>query len=299
MEVKELKLDLEPEEQDPELRAKKEVLSRIIRGNWKTLFKGQGMEFAGFRKYTPEDDASDIDWKASLKSDETLVREYEEYKTLNVYIVLDVSDTMLFSSTEKLKAEYGAELAYALAEAIQQTGEAVGMSMVTDRFVVNFPPETGTQLTVRYKRELRNKENYGGKSDIKQILKLINTTVAEPALIIFISDFIGLEEGWGRYLDIIAQSMDIMGIMIRDPRDTRFPSVSGQFVLEHPSKEESILVDTKRVSEAYEQRVKEEEEKIAAAFRKTNSGFVKISTGEDMYGPLMEYFYQMKRILER
>ncbi|MFC1648640.1 DUF58 domain-containing protein, partial [Nanoarchaeota archaeon] len=262
MPIKDLKVDLEGKEQDADIRAKKEVLSRILQGNWNTLLKGQGMEFAGFRTYTFEDDASLIDWKATLRSDEILVREFEEHKTINVIVMVDVSDTMLFTSQDKLKAEYAAELGFALSDAILKAGDAVGMAMFTDHLVENIPPNIGKGSHILIRRALENPMNYGGKSNLKNVMKLLNATVAERSLIIIISDFIGLEKGWQTYLDIIAQRMDVLGIMLRDPRDKDFTMLGGQFELQDPNSGHVLLVDTTKYAPLFRDEVNQEEKII-------------------------------------
>ncbi len=296
--MKELKVDLEPEKQKAEIRAKRRVLNRVLQGNWNTFLKGQGMEFAGFRQYTFEDDASLIDWKATLRSDKILVREFEEYRNINVYFLLDVSDTMLFTSQEKLKAEYGAELTFSLADAILKAGDAVGLGMFTDTLVVNIPPNIGMGTYQRIKAVLENPENYGGPSNIKNVLKLVNAALSERALIIIVSDFIGLEPGWENYLTIIAERMDLVGIMLRDPRDRAFPRIGGQFVLQHPSGGSALLVDTSMTAKAFQEEVLREEQRIESFFSKTNSGFVKVTTDKNIYDPVLSYFYKRKNIGE-
>jgi len=105
-----------------EVAAKRRVLSKVLEGSWIALLKGRGMEFAGFRPYTYGDDASRIDWNATLRAKEVLVREFEEYKTVNVFFLLDISDSMLFTSQKKLKCEYAAEMMFNLATAIVRRG---------------------------------------------------------------------------------------------------------------------------------------------------------------------------------
>ncbi|MFH1211983.1 MAG: DUF58 domain-containing protein, partial [Candidatus Woesearchaeota archaeon] len=136
MPIKELKIENIPRLKTVHIPAKRRVLSKLFEGRWLTAFKGRGLEFAGFRTYQYGDDASLIDWKASLKAKEILVREFEEYKTVNTFFLFDVSNSMLFSSTGKLKCEYAAELILALTHAMLASGDPVGLGMFTDRLVV-------------------------------------------------------------------------------------------------------------------------------------------------------------------
>jgi len=82
---------------------------------YKEQFQSSGIEFSDLREYQPTDDASRIDWKNSAKSTKTFVQEYEEEKDMETFIIVDVSDTMLFGTAEKLKSEYAATIAATLA----------------------------------------------------------------------------------------------------------------------------------------------------------------------------------------
>jgi len=135
MPIKDLRIDLSSGLRKLDINARKDVLSRTLEGEWTTVFKGRGIESAGFRSYTFGDDASLIDWKASLRAKQTLIREFEDYKNFTVFFLFDVSDSMLFTSTDKLKCEYAAEMIYVLADAINKAGDSVGMAMFTDKFL--------------------------------------------------------------------------------------------------------------------------------------------------------------------
>ena len=91
----------------PLIIAKKFVNSGFL-GSYTSFFRGRGLEFENYRSYTESDDASFIDWKASLRSNNLLVKEYVEERALNVFLLIDVSSKMFFSSTQKLKNEYAA-----------------------------------------------------------------------------------------------------------------------------------------------------------------------------------------------
>ena len=121
MPLQELRLELFPQFKKIELKARLDIISKFLEGDWTTMLKGQGTEFAGFRPYSAfVDDATLIDWKATLRSGEILVREFEKTRSFNVFVLMDVSDSMLFSSTDKLKCEYAAELAFSLCFAINR-----------------------------------------------------------------------------------------------------------------------------------------------------------------------------------
>lgn len=297
MAIKKLDLDLMPQLKKTELRAKRKVLGRILEGSWTTLLKGRGMEFAGFRKYTYGDDASMIDWGASLRSKETLVREFEEFKNVNVFFLLDVSDSMLFSSEGKLKVEYGAELLFNLSVALIDNGDSVGYAMFNDNIVAKMPPNIGKEAVYRIAAGLQNPKNYGGKFDFQNVVSLLNSILRERALIIIISDFIGMEEGWERYIKMIGQKFDLIGIMLRDPRDRTLPKKHNNLLVEDPYTHEKLLINSKEYKDIFENFVKEEESYIHSVFKKSESGFLLLESNQDIFTPIMRYFKKRSAII--
>lgn len=297
MHVKELDLNLLPQLKNVELRAKRKVLSRVLEGSWNTLLKGRGMEFAGFRKYSYGDDASMIDWGATLRSKDTLIREFEEYKNITVFLLLDVSDSMLFASGKKTKAELGAELVFSLSAAIMDNGDAVGFAMFNDDVVAKVQPGIGKEVIYRMVSELQKPKNYGGNFSLKAALRLIEGFLKSKALIILVSDYIGMEEKWERYIKMIGQKYDLVGIAIRDPRDSEFPEGRAQILVQDPYTNERLYIDSKQYSKMYKQEAKKDADYLRSVFEKAHSGFISVRTDEDLFAPLLEYFKKRSSVL--
>lgn len=296
--VRELDLDLIPQLKSREVRAKRRVLSKTLEGSWTALLKGRGMEFAGFRRYEFGDDASRIDWGASLRANDTLVREFEEYKNVNVLFLLDVSDTMLFSSTKKLKAEYGAELVFNIALSVLDNGDSIGYAMFSDGVVAKEMPGIGRGLVYSMAAHFQNVQNYGGGKDFAKVVNTVNGMLKERALIVLVSDFISMGDGWERYVKMLSEKFDLIGVMLRDPRDRYFPESGSQFLLEDPFSGDRLYIDVKQYREIFHKAVQEEESYVKGVFSAAKAGFVPISTGEeDMFKPLMAYLRRRSAIV--
>jgi uncharacterized protein (DUF58 family) len=298
MPIRKLDLDLIPQLKAKEVRAKRKVLARTLEGSWTALLKGRGMEFAGFRKYTYGDDASRIDWGASLRAKETLIREFEEYKNVNVLFVLDLSDTMLFTSQRKLKAEYAAELVFNLAVAILDNGDSVGYVLYSDQVNAKSMPSIGKQAIYDLANALSSPKNYGGTKDIKKVVTSIDILLKQKALIILVSDFIGMEPGWERYIKMIAEKYDLIGIMIRDPRDRELPDQSGQILLEDPFSHERIYVDIRDYKKKFDAAAKEDEAYVKSVFDAAKAGLVTVGTDGDLIMPVLDYFKKRSNIIK-
>lgn len=269
---------------------RKDILSRTLEGNFSTFFKGKGIEFAGYRVYSYGDDASLIDWPASLRAKETLIRTFEIFKNFKVFIILDVSNSMLYTSQKKLKAEYGAELASAIAFGILKTGNAVGLTMVNDKLIKTVYPDFGTANLFHINKMLADPANYGGDFSWKEVVKRVLSIFPEPGLIIIISDFIGLDDGWEQYLLKLAEHNQVVGLMLRDPLDRELPKKGGQLMIKDPYSDDMIQIDTHQYSKIFREQVRKEEEYIHRSFEHAKAHLKLLSTDTDFYDQVLKFF---------
>ncbi len=300
MAIKDLRVELIPRFKKLKIKARRDIYNKALEGNWTTIFKGQGMEFSGYRAYTFSDDASKIDWAASLRAHEILVRDLEEMHSFNIFFLVDVSDSMLFSSTNKLKAEYTIELVYSLAHSIIQSGDddAIGIGLFNEKLVKTIPPSTGKETFYRLVKELTDPINYGGGFNFTKSLLYVRSFLKDKSLIIIISDFIGLSKGWNRYLNILSGKYDVIGMMIRDPRDSHIPKNAGQYLVEDPFTGEKLYIDTHQYAKLFANETERQETFVKNSFEKLKLGFVSLKTDEEFHEPLMNYFRKRLSIVK-
>jgi uncharacterized protein (DUF58 family) len=197
---------------------------------------------------------------------------------------------MLFTSTKKLKAEYAAELVSSLSFAILRSGDAVGLSMFSDHLVTKMPLNYGRKMHYLIVRDLSNVENYGGNFDFSKSFNLLFSFLKTKSVIIIVSDFIGLNENWYKFLRIASQKFEIIGIMIRDVRDRELPKNAGQYMLQDPYTGEKLYIDAKQYSAEYKKFVEKEEAEIEKQFKATKSDLLKLTTDKDFYRPIITFF---------
>lgn len=297
MVIRDLKLNFQSSRSNLIIRGRRDVLSRSLEGSWATLFKGRGMEFTGYRQYTFSDDASAIDWRATLRSKDILVREFEEFKNYNVYFFLDTSNTMLFSSGELFKAEYGANVLFNIAEEASASGDAIGLGMFNDQLKGMIQPAFGKGMRLRMKQVLLNKENYGGKKDFRKSMLQLSSILGERSIIILISDFLGLPDDWAKYISMLSRQHHVMGVMIRDERD-RFLPKSGQFYIKDPNSNETIYIDVADFKDKYKNMAKESEERVVSVFKRVRSDCLILENEDKNYLVEMRKFFNKLSSLE-
>lgn len=290
MPVKELQLSLKPLIKKFELFMKKNTMGDLT-GGYVTSIKGRGLEFEGFRPYSINDDASQIDWKATLRAQETLVKKFIEERNLNAFFLFDVSNSMLFASTDKLKAEYAAELIASLSFAILQAGDYAGLAMLNDRIVKVVPMMMGTRHYYVVIKQLSNPQLYGGDFDFGFGLKFLVDYLQKRSLVVIVSDFIGLKGDWEGYLSIASHKFDLMPIMIRDPNDLIMPNV-GQVVIKDPYSDEQIVIDTGAVKDEFERNAREQVQRLRDMFKARQIPMLELFTNQPFVNPVINFFKQ-------
>ncbi len=284
-----LKLDLSEGIKRLKILTNQIVNTRFV-GSYKSVFKGRGLEFEDYRQYTPNDDASTIDWKASVKSKELLVREFVEERNLNVFFLIDVSSSMIYSSTDKLKIEYAGELAAALSFVVLNVGDSVGCALFNDKIVKNMPPAQGLMQYNNLIKTLVSPAYYGGKYDLGEALKFTLAFLKEASIVIVISDFIGLKNNWDRYVKMVAKKFDLIGIMVKDPSDKILPDYNGQVIVEDPFSNKQILVRPEVVGKAYRNYAVRQEQIVQNTFLKAGGDFIELTTTEPFVKPITNLF---------
>jgi len=288
--MKKLKLELKDLTSRLDLATKKSFTSSLS-GNYKTAYKGQGLEFYGFRKYTPVDDSSDIDWKASLRVNDLLMREYMEERNLNVFFLLDVSNTMLFGSGNKLKAQYAAELVASMAQVIIHSSDALGLCMMGDKIKKSFLPTSGEPQYYQILRSLVDLNLYEGRFDLLKGLKEYTFVLPQGTLFFIISDFIGVKgKEWIDYLRISCKKLDVIAVMVRDIRGRTLPEDVGEIVLESPFSNRRKIIDPKKIKDQYEMYTKQQEKKIETVFKEAGAEFMTFTTDMDFVKPMIKMF---------
>ena len=274
----------------------KKLFKSSLSGNYQTAFKGEGLEFYGFRKYDASDDASDIDWKASARSNYLLIKEYVEERSLNVFFLLDASTTMLFGSKDKIKAQYAAELIASMSYAIVHSSDSVGLAMFNKEVVRSFLPSSGEKQYYAILNSIVDLNLYGRGFDLVKPLTFYNERLPRGSLLFIVSDFIGLKgQDWIKALNISSRKLDVVGIMIRDERDRVMPSDKMEIVLESPDDNRKKIIDPSIIKHEYEAYVKKEEARIAEVFKEAGAEFFILTTDINFVNPLIKFFKRRVR----
>ncbi len=258
-------------------------------GEYHSVFKGQGMEFAEVREYQYGDDIRDIDWNVSARSSCLFVKRYVEERELTVMLLVDLSASKDFGTVGQFKKELVAELGAVLAFSAIKNNDRVGAIIFTEEVEKYIPPKKGQKHVLRVIRELLAYQPRHRKTSISAALRVLNNVIRKKCVVFLISDFQDIH--YESPLRTANQRHDLIALAIEDPREKDLPSV-GLVRLLDPETDEIVWIDTsvKRVRETYRQMAMASTNIRNRVFRRNRIGFVEISTDRPYEVSLIKFF---------
>lgn len=185
----------------------------------RSLVHKRGLEFDHFREYQTGDDARMIDWVASARTDKPLVRVHTEDIALNILVVLDISESMIYGTTEKAKIEFAIELTLNLIFGMLNFGDKVGLVTFSDGIKDYIPFRSGIENYGVYMETLTEESKMGGAKDLSTTIAFIIEQCKDTHLMLFISDFLGMRESLMQDIHSIADAFDFLGLQVLDRSD--------------------------------------------------------------------------------
>ncbi len=267
-----------------------------LAGSYHSVFKGRGMAFSEVRQYQPGDDVRFIDWNVSARMNDTYVKVFTEEREMTVMLLVDLSASGRFGSTDKPKIETVAEVAALLAFSAIKNNDRVGLILFTDQVERFVPPKKGRSHVMRVVTEILNANPKSEGTDLRVALDLLGGIGKRRTVAFMISDFIA--DGYEKPLRVVSAKHDLIPIQVVDPREDELPDV-GLALVEDLESGELVEVDTSNLSVRAEYA--REAQRIRAArehlFRRLQLDHVTVSTDRDFVKPLTELFRLRQRRL--
>lgn len=214
---------------------------QLFAGSYHSAFKGVGMEFAEVRQYYPGDETRAIDWNVTARFNEPFIKTFEEERELTVMMLVDVSSSSYFGTSQQNKKEYIAEVCAVLSFSAIYNNDKVGVVFFTNQVEKYIPPRKGKQHVLRIIRDLLEFEPVNRGTDLSQALSFFTKAVKKKCTAFLISDF--LASGYEKQLKLANRKHDVMAIRVLDKFDNKLPDV-GWAALTDAETGESNMVNT-------------------------------------------------------
>ena len=217
------------------------LVNSVFTGEYHSVFKGQGMEFAEVREYQPGDEVRSIDWNVTARMRRPFVKRYVEERELTVMLVVDLSGSERFGTQGRFKSELASELGAVLGMSAIRNNDRVGAMLFTDRIEHVLPPKKGRRHALRLIRDLLAFEPTGSKTDVSGAMQYLARMLHHHTIIFIISDFLDAEIE--KPLKRLAQRHDVVAITVEDPSERVLPDI-GLVRFVDPETGATIDVDT-------------------------------------------------------
>lgn len=262
----------------------------IFAGQYHTAFKGRGMAFSEVREYQLGDDIRSIDWNVTARLNHPYVKIFEEERELTVMLLVDVSGSRNFGTTERMKRDLITELAATIAFSAIANNDKIGVLFFSDQIEKFIPPQKGKKHILYIIRELIEFKPTHTKTDISLPLKYLTNVIKKRCTSFIISDFIDTHP-FKDAVTIANRKHDIVAIRIYDPREYSLPKI-GLVMMKDAETGYERWVDTSSSSTRMEHE-KWWRNKIAEVddiFRKSGVDSVAIATNHDYVKALLSLF---------
>jgi len=247
------------------------------------------MTFSEVRQYQFGDDVRSIDWNVTARYNEPYVKVFEEERELTMMLMVDVSGSELFGTSNQFKKEIITEISATLAFSALQNNDKVGLILFSDEVELFIPPKKGKSHVLRIIRELLEFHPKSSETNLAEALKFLTNVMKKKAIVFVLSDFIA--DDYDNTLRIVGNKHDVTGIRVYDEREETIPNL-GMVQMQDAETGEIQLVNTqsKQVRFAYGQHYKNKVAYFTNAFNKSGCGVINCRADESYVKKLLGYF---------
>lgn len=272
----------------------------LLPGQYRSLFKGRGIEYESSREYVMGDDPKRIDWRLTArrglkKEDGTYqtpyIKEFCEEREVTVILASDVSGSLRYYGAEShTKLEIATHTCGLLASSAVLNHDRVGLTLFTQNVELCIPPGKGIHQVIKIIYSLLAHQPKSNETDLTQILHFLVSQYRRRCLVFLISDFLSKDREFGKYLKVAAQKHELVAVHITD--HSQMPDVGLSYLRDAETGEE-ILVDTSSniFQQQYTQHLQQRKKNLAAIFADARVPVIQISNQESVLTTILRHYH--------
>jgi len=248
------------------------LVEEIFSGEYRSGFRGKGIEFEDIRQYCPGDDIRSIDWNVTARHNQAFVKQFIEERELNIFLLVDMSRSNSFGRKKDLIAELGATLAFSASK----NNDKVGVIFFTEKVEKFIPSANGRKHVLSIIENILSFEPESNGTSIQNALQFFNRVEKKRCVVFLISDF--LDDNYLKDLKITSNRHDLVLVRVVDRAEEVIPS-GAIFTFEDLETGETIVLDNMR-----------NEYRMDNNLSLPKRNFINIYTDEDYVKPLKQFF---------
>ena len=276
------------------------LVESLFSGEYRSVFKGRGMEFSDVREYQPGDDVRAIDWNVTARRGRVFIKEHVEERELSVLLIVDCSASKDFGTGLKPNVVIASEVAGILALAATDNNDRVGLLIVTDSVELYIPPDSGRSHAMRLVLDLLSFRPSGRGTKLSRALEYASKVLHQRTAVFLISDFLLGEKSDSSFMADarrFSRGHDLIPIRVTDPGGATLPDV-GLLALADPETGIRRVLNTSDefVRQDYAESRLSQKTEIDGLFRQLQTDVVEVTSTEDYVLPLIRFFRRRERV---
>lgn len=274
------------------------TVNTLMAGQYKSVFRGAGIEFEEVREYAPGDDVKSIDWKVSARLGKPFVKRYREERELIVMLLVDLSASGRFGTRENIKQEIAAETAAILAFNAIRNNDKVGAILFTDQVEHYIPPQKGSGHVWRVIKEIFTHTPQHTGTDVSGAVGFLGRVCRKRSVCFVISDFIVPSSGSvvDRQMKAVSRKHELIQVLVRDPGEFELPE-AGIVTARDLESGQLMQLDASHgpTRQYYADAYRNAYQAILSQFKTANLDCIEMSTAESVADTLTRYFRYRER----
>jgi uncharacterized protein (DUF58 family) len=264
--------------------------SQILAGEYKSAFKGTGLNFESIRGYQHGDEIKNLDWKVTARMQSPYIRQYKEERQMTLLLVIDLSASSHFGTEEKTKQEITIELASILAFLAIKNNDKVGLMIVSEDVELYLEPKQGKAHIFRLIKELLTFKPLYKTTNIKKTLKSVIRLSPKHSIIFYISDFLDSSH-YNHEIKILKKTQDLSLVSIRDPKELSLPNLGFIEICDPETGHRSSLNLNRKINREYISELQNSQrEAFKAEVKKLGVKLLELSTDKNYLIELQKFF---------
>ena len=270
------------------------TVNDLFAGQYKSVFRGRGMEFDEVREYQPGDDVRTIDWNVTARTGTPFIKRFCEERELTVLFLVDVSASGAFGSGDRSKLELVVEVAALLMFSALKNNDKVGLITFCDDVIDYFPARKGKSNVLHLIRRLISADPVARETDLQAALEFLSRVQKRKVVAFLISDFLAPQAR--RAMAVCNRRHDLVAITVADPREHVLPDV-GFISLVDAETGRVVELDSRhpQVRALFETRTAQRSQELSEQLKKVGVDELPIRTDEDYLTGLRRFFRMRER----
>ncbi len=272
-------------------------LDGLLQGDYRTLFRGVGLDLADLREYQHHDDVRYIDWNVTARLQTPYVRKYTESREIAAWMLLDLSASIDFGSGRIRKHDVARDFVAVLARLLTRHGNRIGALFYGNGVETVLPARSGRMQVLQLLHRMTNRPAHASTqgTDLRELLRAAAQTIRKRSLVFVVSDFFSAP-GWAAPLAQLVHRHEVIAVRLYDPLEHRLPDL-GLVTMQDAETGEQLFVDTHDLAfrRRFVQAAERREAALREAFAAAGVDVLELSTEDDLVDALLRFADLRKR----